>query len=230
MGRNMVVRAIDRADPETIAALAAAGVATAHEAAGKTGLLDPGIRPIQQGVRIAGSAVTVTCAAGDNIMVHAAVEVVHHGDVLVVTATAPTSHGMFGELLAVSLQARGCRGVVIDAAVRDVADLRAMGFPVWSRTVHAQGTVKATPGSVNTPIDIGGVSIDPGDVIVADDDGVMVVPRASAVAVQLAAERRIEAEEITRQRLKDGELGLDLYGLRERLEGLGVRWIDRPDA
>ena len=229
MGRNVVVRTIDRADPETIAALAAAGVATVHEAAAKTGLLDPGIRPIQDGVRIGGSAVTVSCPPGDNMMIHAAVEVVQPGDVLVVATTAQSTHGMFGELLAVSLQTRGCRGLVIDAAVRDVADLRHMGFPVWSRAVHAQGTEKATAGSVNTAISIAGVAVDPGDVIVADDDGVMAVPRARADEVRDAAEQRIAQEAVTRQRLQDGELGVDFYGLRRRLEGLGVRWVERED-
>jgi 4-hydroxy-4-methyl-2-oxoglutarate aldolase len=229
MGRNIVVRTIDRADPETIAALAAAGVATVHEAAGKRGLLDSGVRPIQEGKRIAGSAVTVSCTAGDNMMIHAAVEVVQEGDVLVVATTAPSTHGMVGELLAVSLRARSCRGLVVDAGVRDVADLRAMGFPVWSRAIHAQGTEKAAPGSVNTPIAIAGVTIEPGDVIVADDDGVMVVPRGSTDEVRRAAEQRIVAEETTRRRLADGELGVDFYGLRERLEALGVRWVDRAD-
>jgi len=227
---HVVVRTIDRADPQTIAELGTAGVATVHEAAGKTGLLDPGIRPIQDGARIGGSAVTVSCAPGDNIMIHAAVEVVHEGDVLVVATTAPATHGMFGELLAVSLQARGCRGLIIDAGVRDVADLREMGFPVWSRYVHAQGTDKAVRGSVNMPIDLGGLSIDPGDVVVADDDGVVVVPRARADDVRRAAEQRIADEEATRSRLAAGELGVDFYGLRSRLQDLGVRWVDSDDA
>jgi 4-hydroxy-4-methyl-2-oxoglutarate aldolase len=227
---HVVVRTIDRADPQTVAELGTAGVATVHEAAGKTGLLDPGIRPIQDGARIGGSAVTVSCAPGDNIMIHAAVEVVHEGDVLVVATTAPATHGMFGELLAVSLQARGCRGLIIDAGVRDVADLREMGFPVWSRYVHAQGTDKAVPGSVNMPIDLGGLSIDPGDVVVADDDGVVVVPRARADDVRRAAEQRIADEEATRSRLAAGELGVDFYGLRSRLQDLGVRWVDSDDA
>jgi 4-hydroxy-4-methyl-2-oxoglutarate aldolase len=227
---NVVVRTIDRADPLTVAALGAAGVATVHEAAGKTGLLDPGVRPVQDGARIGGSAVTVSCAPGDNIMIHAAVEVVAEGDIVVVATTAPATHGMFGELLAVSLRSRGCRGLVTDSGVRDVADLRRMGFPVWSRYVHAQGTDKASPGSVNTPIVLGGVSINPGDVVIADDDGVVVVSRGSAEDVRLEAQRRLDTEAETRRRLMSGELGVDLYGLRRRLEDLGVRWVDHPDA
>ncbi|MGB8361162.1 MAG: 4-carboxy-4-hydroxy-2-oxoadipate aldolase/oxaloacetate decarboxylase, partial [Acidimicrobiia bacterium] len=180
---HVVVRAIDRADHEVVAGLGEAGVATAHEAAGRVGLLDPGIRPIQTGSRVAGSAVTVLCPAGDNMMIHAAVEVVAEGDLLVVATTAPSTDGMFGELLATSLRARGCRGLVIDAGVRDVADLRHMGFPVWSRAVHAQGTVKETPGAVNIPVTLGGTRVDPGDVVIADDDGVMIVSRGSATAV-----------------------------------------------
>jgi 4-hydroxy-4-methyl-2-oxoglutarate aldolase len=224
-----VVKTIDRADRATIAGLAEAGVATAHEAAGRVGLLDPDIRPIQEGSRVAGSAVTVLCAAGDNMMIHAAIEVVAEGDLLVVTTSSPSTDGMFGELLATSLRARGCRGLVINAGVRDVADLRAMGFPVWSRAIHAQGTVKETPGAVNTEITIGETRIDPGDVVIADDDGVMVVPRHSADAVLAACRERVAREEETRRRLETGELGLDFYGLRQKLEDLGVRWVDRPD-
>jgi 4-hydroxy-4-methyl-2-oxoglutarate aldolase len=225
---NIVVRNIERADPETIQALQEAGVATVHEAAGQGPLLDPGIRPVQTRSRVAGSAVTVSCAAGDNMMIHAAVEVVQPGDVLVVAPTSPSNHGMFGELLATSLAARGCRGLVIEAGVRDVAELRQMGFPVWSLAVHAQGTVKETPGSVNVPITIGGVEVAPGDVAVADDDGVAIVRRKDAGEVAEAARRRIEKEIETRKRLENGELGVDFYGLREKLEGLGVEWVDQP--
>jgi 4-hydroxy-4-methyl-2-oxoglutarate aldolase len=225
---NIVVRNIERADPETIQALQEAGVATVHEAAGQGPLLDPGIRPVQTRSRVAGSAVTVSCAAGDNMMIHAAVEVVQPGDVLVVAPTSPSNHGMFGELLATSLAARGCRGLVIEAGVRDVAELRQMGFPVWSLAVHAQGTVKETPGSVNIPITIGGVEVAPGDVVVADDDGVAIVRRKDAGEVAEAARRRIEKEIETRKRLENGELGVDFYGLREKLEGLGVEWVDQP--
>jgi 4-hydroxy-4-methyl-2-oxoglutarate aldolase len=226
---HIVVRTIDRADSATVDGLANAGVATTHEAAGRIGLLGPDIRPIQEGARVAGSAVTVLCAAGDNMMIHAAVEVVTEGDLLVVATATPSTDGMFGELLATSLRARGCRGLVIDSGVRDVADLREMGFPVWSRAIHAQGTVKETPGAVNTTIEIDQTRIHPGDVVVADDDGVMVVPRDSADAVLGACQDRIAREEETRRRLEDGELGLDFYGLRQKLQDLGVRWVDRLD-
>lgn len=225
----MVVRTIDRADAGTIAGLGEAGVATAHEAAGRVGLVDPGIRPIQEGVGVAGSAVTVLCAAGDNMMIHAAVEMVEEGDVLVVATTSPSTNGMFGELLATSLRVRGCAGLVIDAGVRDVAVLRQMGFPVWARAIHSQGTVKETPGAVNIPITVGGARVVPGDVVVADDDGVMVVPRDTVTTVLDASRQRVAREEETRRRLQTGELGLDFYGLRGKLEDLGVRWVDGPD-
>lgn len=225
----VVVRTIDRATTDVIAGLAEAGVATVHEAAARTGLMRPTMRPIQSGACLAGSAITVLCAAGDNMMIHAAVEIVEPGDVLVVATTSPSTDGMFGELLATSLRARGCAGLVIDAGVRDVANLRDMGFPVWSTAVHAQGTVKETAGSVNIPIVCGGPEVAPGDVVVADDDGVMVVPRDRAARVRKAASERLAKEEETRRRLEAGELGLDFYGLRERLEGLGTRWVDGPE-
>jgi 4-hydroxy-4-methyl-2-oxoglutarate aldolase len=225
MGGGVVVRKVPRVDSDIVAGLAEAGVATVHEAGG-TALLDPGIRPIQEGKRIAGSAVTVSCAPGDNIMVHAAVEVIEPGDVLVVATTSPSTHGMFGELLATSVMAKGCVGVVMDAAVRDVSDLRRMGLPVWSRAIHAAGTAKATAGSVNVPVVCAGVTVGPGDVVVADDDGVAVVERERAIEVLEAAGRRLEREEEVRARLAKGELGVDLYGFRERLEGMGIRWID----
>lgn len=223
-----VVRTIDRATTDVIAGLGDAGVATVHEASGRTGLMAPTMRPIQTGTRLAGSAITVLCAPGDNMMIHAAVEVVGPGDMLVVSTTSPSTDGMFGELLATSLRAHGCAGLVIDAGVRDVADLRDMGFPVWSTAVHAQGTVKETAGSVNIPIVCGGAAVTPGDVVVADDDGVMVVPREGAAQVLNAASERLVKEEETRGRLEAGELGLDFYGLRQRLEGLGTRWVDGP--
>lgn len=225
----VVVRTIDRATTDVIAGLAEAGVATVHEAAARTGLMRPTMRPIQSGACLAGSAITVLCEAGDNMMIHAAVEIVEPGDVLVVATTSPSTDGMFGELLATSLRARGCAGLVIDAGVRDVANLRDMGFPVWSTAVHAQGTVKETAGSVNIPIVCGGAEVAPGDVVVADDDGVMVVPRDRAARVRKAASERLAKEEETRRRLEAGELGLDFYGLRERLEGLGTRWVDGPE-
>lgn len=229
MEGDLVVRKVARVDAGVISELGEAGVATVHEAAGESGLLDPGIRPIQEGTRIAGSAVTVSCAPGDNVMVHAAVEVIEPGDVLVVATTWPSTHGMFGELLATSVMARGCIGVVVDAGVRDVFDLRRMGLPVWSRAIHAAGTVKATPGSVNIPVVCGGVTVGPGDVVVADDDGVVVVERDRAVEVLEAARRRLEREEEVRARLSAGELGLDFYGFRARLEEMGVRWVETPE-
>ena len=180
MNRHVVVRSIERATPEVVTALGAVGTATVHEAIGRRGFLGPDIRPIQQGLRLGGSAVTVSSHPGDNLMVHAAVEVCQPGDVLVVANTAPSTHGMFGELLATSLMARGVLGLVVDAGVRDTDELRDLGFGVWSRYVSCQGTVKASPGSVNVPVVIGGQVVAPGDVVCADDDGVVVVARAEA--------------------------------------------------
>ena len=223
--RHVVVRDIERADPATVDALAPIGTATVHEAIGRRGYLGPELRPIQQDGRVAGSAVTVLSHPGDNMMLHAAVEVCHPGDVLVVATTAPSTHGMFGDLLATSLMVRGVRGLVIDAAVRDTADLRAMGFPVWTRHVSCQGTVKATPGSVNVPITLGGNIILPGDVICADDDGVVKVSRAEADWALERSQARLAKEEDTRAILEAGELGLDFYGLRQKLIDLGVEWV-----
>jgi len=225
MTRGTIVRTIRRAEPDVIAGLEAAGVATVHEA-GAISLLPPEVRPIQSGARIAGSAVTVSCPPGDNIMIHAAVEVIEPGDVLVVATTSPSPYGMFGELLAVSVTTRGCRGLVIDAGVRDVADLRAMEFPVWARTIHAARTTKSGFGSVNLPILCAGVTIEPGDVMVADDDGVAVIGREQAEDVLEGARLRFAKEEQTRSRLAAGDLGLDIYGFRQRLADLGVRWVD----
>lgn len=229
MTQPVIVRNIDRPAPEVVSGLAAAGVATIHEAAGRTGLMGPAIRPIQDGVRIGGSAVTALCPPGDNMMLHAAVEVTQPGDVLVVATMSQSTDGMLGDLLATSLHHRGCIGVVIDAGVRDVAELRAMEFPVWSAAIHAQGTVKASPGSVNIPVVCAGIDVEPGDVVVADDDGVVVVPRSRTTDVLYAANDRLAKEADTRRRLEDGELGLDFYGLRDRLEALGVRWVDSAD-
>lgn len=229
MTDSVVVRQIDRAGSQVIAGLGHAGVATVHEAAGRIGLLSPDITPIQQGTRISGSAITVLCAPDDNMMIHAAVEVVEPGDVLVVATTGSSTYGMFGDLLATSLMAKGCRGLVIDAGVRDTADLRAMGFPVWSRVVHSQGTVKATPGSVNMPVVCGGADVAPGDVVVADDDGVVAIARSDASDVLEATNERLAKEEETRARLEAGELGVDFYGLRDRLTELGTRWVDRAE-
>lgn len=224
-----IVADVVRADAAVIAGLESAGVATVHEA-GSAALLDPAISPIQAGARIAGSAITVSCPPGDNLMLHAAVEHVGEGDVLVVTTTAPAPNGMFGELLAVSVTARGCRGLVIDGGVRDVAELRAMGFPVWARFVHALGTTKTGAGSVNVPVRIAGAEVNVGDVIVADDDGVAVVERHRAAEVLEASRRRLTREDETRRRLSAGELGLDLYGMRDRLADLGVRPVNGSEG
>ena len=227
--RHVVVRNIDRADLAIVDQLAPIGTATVHEAIGRRGYLGPGLTPIQQDVRVAGNAVTVLSHPGDNIMIHAAVEVCQEGDILVVATTAPSTHGMFGDLLASSLQARGVRGLVIDAGVRDTSDLREMGFPVWTRHVSCQGTVKATPGSVNVPVSIDGVTIAPGDVICADDDGVVLVERSEADWALEQSLARLSKEEGTRARLVAGELGVDFYGLRDKLAELGVTYVDTPD-
>lgn len=226
VARHVVVRTVDRADPAAVSALGAYGTATVHEAIGRRGFAGPDLGPIQQGARLAGTAVTVSSHPGDNLMVHAAVEVCRPGDVLVVTTTAPSTHGVFGELLATSLMARGVRALVVDAGVRDTAELRDMGFAVWARHVSCEGTVKASPGSVNVPVVLGGVVVGPGDVVCADDDGVVVVPRREAAwAVERSAER-VAREDATRARLAAGELGLDIYGLRPTLEAFGVTYVD----
>lgn len=229
MNRHVVVREIDRADPEVIDGLGEIGTASVHEAIGRVGYVGPHLRPIQQDVKIAGSAVTVLSHPGDNIMIHAAVEVCRPGDVLVVVNTAPSTHGMFGDLLAGSLMARGVRGLVIDAGVRDTADLRAMGFPVWSQYVSCQGTVKNTPGSVNVPVVLGGVTVHPGDVVCADDDGVVVIGRSDAAWALEQSAVRLAKEAAMRERLNAGELGVDIYGLRAELIEMGVEYVDRLD-
>jgi 4-hydroxy-4-methyl-2-oxoglutarate aldolase len=221
-----IVRTIARADAEDIRRLDAAGVATIHEAQGRTGLLRPYMRPVYASARVAGSAVTVLCGAGDNLMIHAAIAVVQPGDVLVVSTLEESTHGMFGELLAESCRAHGVAGLVIDAGVRDITEITALGFPVWSRAVSAQGTSKTIAGSVNVPIVCAGASVAPGDVVVGDADGVVVVPRERAGAVVTAVDERLAKEERTRARLKAGELGLDIYGLRDVLAQRGVVWRD----
>ena len=221
-----MVTGCPRADLEQVDQLATFGVATVHEAIGRAGYLGPALRPVHLGARIAGPAVTVVCWPGDNLMIHAAVEQCRDGDILVVTTTSPSADGSFGELLATSLQHRGVRGLVTTGGVRDVAELHELGYPVFCSAVSAQGTVKATAGAVNVPVSINGQRIAPGDAIVADDDGVVVVPRTAVPAAVSAARQRTQKENETRAAFRRGDLGLDRYGLRATLSRLGVQYLD----
>jgi 4-hydroxy-4-methyl-2-oxoglutarate aldolase len=226
MTLGVVVTDIARPDSRTVDALGSQGVATVHEALGRTGLVGPSVRPIQVGARVAGPAVTVLSWPGDNLMIHVAVEQCAPGDILVVTTTSPSLDGSFGDLFATALQARGVRGLITTGGVRDTADLRQMRFPVWAGAVNAQGTVKATAGSVNVPIVVGGVVVGPGDVIIADDDGVLCVPGSAAGAVLAAADARLAKEDADREAYRSGaELSLDRKDLRPLVEGLGIRYV-----
>jgi 4-hydroxy-4-methyl-2-oxoglutarate aldolase len=226
--KAVIVTDPPRADIADVDTLAEFGVATVHEALGRSGYLGPGLRPIQDGARTGGTAVTVLCWPGDNLMIHAAVEQCRQGDLMVVTTTSPCTDGLFGELFATALARRGVRGLVTTTGVRDVADLRTMGFPVWSAAVSAQGSVKATAGAVNVPIVVGGQLVRPGDAVLADDDGVVCVPRERIAEALTAGQARLEKEEAARRAFQDGELGLDRYGLRATLAALGVEYVKAP--
>jgi 4-hydroxy-4-methyl-2-oxoglutarate aldolase len=225
---GIVVRNIRRADAAVVESLGRLGVATVHEAQGRTGLMQPYMRPLWRGARIAGSAVTALCHPGDNWMIHVAVEVLRPGDVLIVACSSESTDGAFGELLATSLRVRGAKGVVLDMGCRDAREIAEMQFPLWSRAISAKGTVKASIGSVNVPVVCAGVQLNPGDVVVADDDGVVIVPRVDAETVVKAGVERERKEAASRARLEKGELGLDIYGMRKALDDKGLKYLDGP--
>ena len=227
--KPVVVRNIKRADGNAIGTMAALGVSTVHEALGRSGLLRPYMRPIWAGASIAGPAVTVLAQPGDNWMIHVAIEQCQKGDILVVGCTTENTDGMFGELLATALVARGVIGLIIDAGCRDVKPLTEMGFPVWSKAISAKGTVKSTLGAVNIPVVCGGVNVEPGDAVVADDDGVCIVPKKLAVEVAAKAQKRFDDEDGKRKRLQSGELSLDMYNMREPLAKAGLIYVDKPE-
>jgi len=227
---HKIIRTIARPDAAVVRALGASGVATVHEAQGRAGLMRPYMRPIYPTARVAGTAVTISIPPGDNLMIHASIEVCRPGDVLVVAPTSECTDGYFGELLGVSCRAHGIAGLIIDAGVRDTAELTAMSFPVWSKAVSSQGTVKNVAGDVNIPVVCAGALVNPGDVIVADADGVVVVAREQAAAVAKASEQRIAKEEKSRERLRKGELGVDFYGLRAKLAELGVEFVESAEG
>jgi 4-hydroxy-4-methyl-2-oxoglutarate aldolase len=228
--KTVVVRNIRRADADVVKRLGALGVATVHEAYGRSGLMKSYLRPVWAGGEAAGSAVTVLAHPGDNWMIHVAVEQCRPGDVLVVACSSDNADGMFGDLLATSLKARGVTGLVIDAGVRDVKSLREMGFPVWSKAISAKGTVKATLGAVNIPVVCAGINVEPGDALIADDDGVVLVRRKDAAEVAAKGEKRQADEEVKRKLLASGALGLDMYNMREPLAKAGLVYLDEPET